>query len=310
MGVLRISLFGKFHVQCGGQDVSAFCAPKVQELFCYLLLHRDRPQSREALASLLWSNGSTTQSKKHLRQALWHLQAALGSQTLRASHLLTAEPEWVQLSTHPSVALDVSEFEQAFAIAQGIPDQEMNDHGAQALQSAIQLYTGDLLEGWYQDWCLYERERLQNMYLMMLDKMMGYCEANCNYDAGLACGALILRYDRAHERTHRRLMRLHFLAGDRTAALRQYERCVVALQEELDVQPARRTVALYEQIRADQLSGVAPTPVVERAMVETANSSLPEVIGRLKQLQSILAEAQRQIQHDIQAVEMIVNGRR
>ena len=40
----------------------------------------------------------------------------------------------------------------------------------------------------------------------------------------LAYGARILHCDRARERTHRRLMRLHFLAGDRTAALRQYPR--------------------------------------------------------------------------------------
>jgi len=28
----------------------------------------------------------------------------------------------------------------------------------------VDLYQGDLLEGWYQDWLLCERERLQNMF--------------------------------------------------------------------------------------------------------------------------------------------------
>jgi len=40
------------------------------------------------------------------------------------------------------------------------------------LQEAVRLSYADLLEGWYQDWCLYERERLQNIYLLILDKLM------------------------------------------------------------------------------------------------------------------------------------------
>lgn len=41
------------------------------------------------------------------------------------------------------------------------------------------------------------------MYLAMLDKLIVYCEAHHKYEAGLACGNRILRYDRARERTHR-----------------------------------------------------------------------------------------------------------
>jgi two-component SAPR family response regulator len=93
----------------------------------------------------------------------------------------------------------------------------------------VALYHGDLLEDWFQDWCLYERERLQNIYLAALDKLMDYCEASRDYDAGLAYGTRILRHDLARERTHRRLMRLYYLAGDRTSALRQYDRCVQIL---------------------------------------------------------------------------------
>src|SRR5256885_11705620 len=91
------------------------------------------------------------------------------------------------------------------------------------------------------------------MYLTLLDKLLCYCATHQDYETGQAYGALLLRHDRAHERTHRQLMRLHYRAGDRTAALRQYERCRTALSEELDVKPDRRTVTLYEQIRADQL---------------------------------------------------------
>jgi len=227
---------------------------KAQELFCYLLLHRDRPHNREILADVLCGDSPTARPRKCLRQALWQLQAGLGSQTERLAHpVFLVEPNWVQLNPQAEVWLDVTVFEQAFDLVHGVVGRHLGAAGAQVLQEAVHLYQGDLLEGWYQDWCVYERERLQQMCLTVLDKLMDYCEAHQEYERGLVYGACSLRYDRARERTYRRLMRLCYLSGDRTAALRQYERCVAALDEGLGVTPAKCTVRLHEQIRVDQL---------------------------------------------------------
>ena len=68
-------------------------------------------------------------------------------------------------------------------------------------------------------------------------------------DDGLAYGQLVLRHDRASERTHRRMMRLRYLNGDRTGVLRQLESCTQALTEELDVGPGPATLAVADVIR-------------------------------------------------------------
>src|SRR5205823_7801753 len=113
--------------------------------------------------------------------------------------------------------------EQAFTCTEGVSSRDLDDRQVQLLLGAVQLYQGDLLEGCYLEWCLAERERLQRMYLAMLDKLMGHCEAHREYETGLDYGLRILRCEPASERTHRRMMRLQYLAGDRTAALRQYQ---------------------------------------------------------------------------------------
>ena len=80
MSTLRIHLFGKFCVHRNEQVLDGFDPRKVQELFCHLLLHRNHSLPRETLASILWPETTTAQSKKNLRQTLWQLQSALGSQ--------------------------------------------------------------------------------------------------------------------------------------------------------------------------------------------------------------------------------------
>lgn len=309
MSILNVRLLGKFSARRGEQALDGLDACKVQELFCYLLLQRERAHPRESLAALLWGESTTSQSKKYLRQALWHLQTALDDQDeANDSRVLLVDAEWVQINPQAELWLDVAVFENLFDACRRGPDEEFDEKCARSLQSAVELYQGDLLEGWYQDWCLYKREELQHIFLSMLDKLMIYSEARRHYEQGLAYGERVLRYDRARERTHRRLMRLQYLAGDRTEALRQYERCVAALNQELSVKPAKRTTALYEQIRADQLD--IPAELQNGPMDEHASPALPEVLGRLKILQEALTDIQRQIQQGIQAAELALKNRR
>jgi DNA-binding SARP family transcriptional activator len=308
MSLLSVSLFGRFRAQCGQQVLEGIDTRKVQELFCYLLLNRGHPHPREILASLLWGDYSTAQSKSYLRKALWQLQTALDLGAPCATHpVLLVEPEWIQLNPEADMRLDVADFERAFTLTQGMPGRELDLSQAQTLEHAVSLYQGDLLEGCYHDWCLYERERLQHLYLAMLDKLMDYSAARQEYEAGLAYGSRILRYDRARERTHRRLMHLYYLAGDRSEALRQYERCAAALGEELGVEPAKQTKSLYAQIRADHIDGRPGTQAKPETAREPTALLPPNLLQRLKQLQAALADLQRQLQQDIWDVESSAN---
>src|SRR5512145_619127 len=206
MGKLNVHLFGKFAVHYDSHPLPGLESRKAQELFCYLLLHDRHPHPREVLAGLLWGDTSTVQSKTYLRKALWLLQRELVAPD--SAHPLLIEHDWVQINPQADLWLDVAAFEHAFNAVQGIPGEQLDNAAAERLRQAVELYQGELLDGWYQDWCLYERERLQDIYLAVLDKLMGYCEVQCEYERGLAYGAQILRYDRAREQTYRRLMRL------------------------------------------------------------------------------------------------------
>lgn len=309
MSTLQIYLFGKFCVQRDGQQLEGMDTRKMQELFCYLLLNRDHTLSREKLASLLWPETTTALSRKNLRQTLWQLQSALGSQHRPMSdRILIVEPEWIRLNPEADFWLDVSALESAFQLVQKIPGQKLDQRQLQTLQNAVKLYRGPLLEGWYQDWCLQERERLQGMCLALLDKLMGYCEANGDYETGLLYADRILYFDRGRERTHQRLMRMHYLNGDRAAALRQFEQCCMILEEELNANPSKGTVELYDQILADHLvehhTNIAPASIP----LETSETHLLSMLNHLIQLQTSLYDLQTQVNQSIEDVKQALNS--
>lgn len=301
---LSIRMFGRFCVQRNDKTVNGLDACKLQELFAYLLIHRNSPHPRETLAALLWGDSSTGQSKKYLRQALWQLHSALDSHGRKGRlRTLCVEPDNVRVNPLAEVWLDVAAFEQAFSLTREVAGEQLEPAQAHTLDAAVQLYRGDLLEGCYQDWCLCERERLQSSYLTMLNKLMSYCEAQHRYETGLSYGLRVLRYDRARESTHRQLMRLYYLAGDRTAALRQYRQCAAALKDELGVRPAQHTLRLYEQIRLDQPDDPTLRLIDAAPPREATTAPPPEILSRLRQLGELLADIQRMVRQDIKAVE-------
>lgn len=261
---------------------------KATELLCYLLLHRDRGHTREALAALFWPDAQDYVAKKYLRQAIWRLQSALGS-----SELLLVEPGWIRVNPKAALWLDVAELEEAQDIYRNIPGRELTDQQVQILEAAAALYRGDLIEAWYQDWCISERDRIQLIYLAMLEQLTLYCEAHQRYTQGIAYGQRILRYDPARECTHRNLMRLYYESDDRTTALRQYERCTLALEKQFSVHPSRETVALYHQVRSDRLEAFAPQAT------DTARTGSDLLLGLqtgLDHIQASLTALQRQVQ--------------
>jgi DNA-binding SARP family transcriptional activator len=307
MPKLNVCLFGKFQVYRGDEAIKGLDIRKVQELLCYLLLYRTRSYPRETLAGMLWGDTSTAQAKKCMRQTLWQMQSALGGQNdFDDERLIIGAPDWIQINTTANIWLDVAEFEQAFDHVKGSRGDDLDPDTAHLVRNGVQLYHGDLLEGWYRDWCIYERERLQNIYLAMLEKLIVYHEARQEYDVALSYGEQLLRYDHAHERTHRRLMSLHYMAGDRVAALRQYQRCVAALHEELDAQPSQRTTALYELIQADQQEAALPTAASIPAVPPPDASSARMLFARLKQHWHTLADLQRKIREDVDSLELIL----
>lgn len=307
---LRVSLLGKFHMQLGDRVLTSLSTAKLRDLFCYLLLYRERPHLREKLANLLWDESATTNPQRCLRKTLSYLRTALDSEVPALSDtLLLVEPEWVQVHPEANLWLDIVTIEQAFAMVRDVPGRVMAQQVADNLRDVVGLYRGDLLEGVYYDWCIYERERFQHMYLVLLSKLVEYCEAHRDYKAGVIYGTKILYYDRAHERTHRQLMRLLYLDNNRTAALRQYERCAEALDKELGVRPTKRTMAIYQQIRSDQLDVTTTlVPPTISKPTEAATSLLPEVLGRLQQLQTVLVEMQSQVHQEMQTVDCLISG--
>src|SRR5262245_24631731 len=141
---LRIRLLGELDLRSGEVPPPRLESARAGSLLTYLLLHRAAPQSRQHLAFLLWPDSPEAQARTNLRHVLHHLRRALPD----PDRFLDVATHSLQWRADAPCWLDVAAFEAALARAEAEPP----DGGIAALRDAVELYTGDLLEGSYDEW--------------------------------------------------------------------------------------------------------------------------------------------------------------
>ena len=243
MSVLRVHLFGGVRVERDSVEGDLHLTRRVQELLAYLLL-QPRTHPREVLADLLWGEQDASHARGCLSTTLWRLRRALADGGYADNLLVTTPAGEVGIDRGQGVWLDVATFESEARRVMRQSPNAANAADVAALEGALCLYTGDLLEGFYDDWALRERERMRSLYLSSLHYLLRYYQHHNDPARALACGASILDLDPLREDIHRTVIRLHLAAGQRTLALRQYDACRRLLAEELGIDPMPETQQL------------------------------------------------------------------
>ena len=272
MATLHIYALGRLRVFYD-QSPLHFPTKKPQDLLCFLLLHTGEMLERELIAERLWPMRPPEKGRRSLSTALWRLRQALKC-LLPQPYLLT-ERSTLAFNTTAPYWFDVEVFERqaTFGLTGSLPCAEAQ---RRALEEALDLYRGDLLEGCYEDWCLAERERLQLLLLRVLKRLQRHYRLCGAFEAAISCGHRLLALDPLQEDVHRELMRCYVEAGQRPLALEQFQRCREILRQELHIEPMPETWRLYRRIRGGQ----EPTPL--RGIQADNYASLQEALTRIR----------------------------
>jgi DNA-binding SARP family transcriptional activator len=105
-------------------------------------------------------------------------------------------------------------------------------------------HTGDLLPGWYDDWVLFERERLRQMRLHSLEKLAGHMAGQGQHAEAVEAALAAVAADPLRESAHRTVVEVHLAEGNVSEALRAFERCRQLMSEELGIEPSPQMQSL------------------------------------------------------------------
>jgi WD40 repeat protein/class 3 adenylate cyclase len=229
--MLQIRLLGQFDVRFDGKRVM-IPSRSGQSLLAYLVLTAGTAHRREKLAGILWPDTSDENARKNLRHELWRIRKAIASQgSTTADHLL-ADEFTLTFNRDSDYWLDVAILER--------PELD-----PQALASSVSLYHGELLPGFYEDWIVLERERIQTLFESKMQRLVDWSVEDERWSAVQEQCERWLALGNASEVAYRALMLSYSARGDMVKVSGTYQRCVEDLQNQFGVEPSAETHALY-----------------------------------------------------------------
>ena len=285
--VLDVRLFGTPTIRYAGRAVRLNLSRKTLRLLAYLLLD-GAFHERERVAFALWPDAGEAAARANLRRQLHLLQRALP--VTHTPWLLVGASSIAWNSAAPC-RLDVAEFE--FACASG-----------DTLDMAVDLYAGELLAGWDDEWVVPLRARLGTLAVGALTELVARLRAAGDAPRAIVFAQRLRELDPWRENAVRTLIALRYETGDRAGALTEYDRFVRALDDELGVDPMPETQALYEALVEN-----APVTLAEVAPAAVAAPNCRDVmpfVGRDAECDQ-LGEAWNRV-HDGAGETIVVGG--
>ena len=244
----KIYLLGQFKLQADDLLIELPSRP-AQSLLAYLVLNAGVTHRREKLAGLLWPDANETNARGYLRQALWRIRKSLESGALSWQDHLQINDISVTFDDHSDYWLDADLLLQP---AEAQPVEQIIE--------IVRLYRGELLPGFYDEWIVLERDRLQAAYHQKMKLLLeGLIQAGM-WEEALEWSEQWIRLGHSPEPAFRALMHAHAELGDQALVSATYQRCVDSLDRELGLEPSPETQQLYEQIRRAALDGFVPPP--------------------------------------------------
>ncbi len=196
--------------------------------------------ARTHAAATLWPDCTDEVAAARLRAVLWRLR----HRHVGVPRLLEIGDASLTLAGEVVVDVDV------FLDGAGVLIRDDPDLGsADADDAAVAvLNSSELLPGWYDDWVLAARERLQYLRLGALDALAIRRRRERRTHEALQAARAAISIEPLHESAHRTIVEIHLDNGDLVEAINHYQKFQAMLDRELGLPPSdlfREVVSPY-----------------------------------------------------------------
>ena len=247
---IQVDLFGPPMIRLGDEDLSGSLRRKSRELLIFFLLH---PQGvgREQALEALWPETDPDQAAEKFWAQLGDIRRSLRHESNPTAKFVDKSGDIYRVDP-ADFDVDVWRFDRLLAQA------DKGDGVREALNGAVDLYRGELLEGIYYEWAGELRDYFRSRLMDVLAKLAEACERDGDIEEVTRVLARAISLEPYAEHMYRQLMSAYGKLGRATDTARVYRELEAALTEGLDAEPTGETVALRDKLIRDLRQGARP----------------------------------------------------
>lgn len=211
-------------------------------VFAYFIKNINKNVSKERILEDLWPNMNPVQTSTWLHTYIYQIRSVLKKYGLDQG--LNYKNKGYCLDSKGKSS-DVKQFEKLLTHAM----VERIDYPSEYLKKAIQFYRGEFLQGFYNTWIVEEKNRLERLYLTILERLSKIHIEAKEYPDAMVYLRMLLKLDPLSEYAHEMLMRIYEKTGDRTSVINHFKAYYKTLNDELGIEPKKEIKALYNRCK-------------------------------------------------------------
>ncbi|MFB6365176.1 response regulator [Paenibacillus elgii] len=214
-----ICCFNQIQFKLPGMDAQnvKWRTSKAQELFAYLLYHRDRTVNRSVLLELLWPELEEAKAVQHLYTTIYYIRRTLKNSGMDTIRINSGDLGAGYKLDIGEARVDTVEWEYAMR------QLDVLDAGTvDAYEHVLNLYKGDYLGKYDYLWAEHERERFRLLWLYHMRKLCEFYEQQENPKKVIQVHLRIQQLLPDGEESYFSLMKLYDAIGDRIGVEEQY----------------------------------------------------------------------------------------
>ncbi|MDA3628558.1 BTAD domain-containing putative transcriptional regulator [Saccharopolyspora oryzae] len=219
----RLTLLGGWELQASGEAVAM--SSSGQRLLALLAL-RGRTQ-RDYAAGILWPESDDQNALANLRTTLWRVRQRARGAVISTQH---------EIELAPLVSLDI---DGLVAAGRYLLEDGSGDSPGDCAEIGRDLANhAPLLPGWYDDWVLTERERLQQLQVHALEVAAERLVQSRHLASALEIAQAATQVEPFRETAHCAVVKVLLQQANPAQAVRHYRRYENLLDRELGIRPS------------------------------------------------------------------------
>ncbi len=231
----------------------AWTLSRALKVLCFIASRQNHRATKDAIIETFWGETPIGDIDKNFWPTISYIRRALNSNQDVKKNFIRYRESAYYLNPEFNYLIDTEEFERLIALGHARRREGDSAGFAESAHRAIELYRGDFLEEFYDNWAEEQRAYYRNLYFATLKELADHYHRAEQYEQAINYCQIIIKRDPYREDIHRQLMDAYAHTGNRAALRDQYENLKKLLMEELGVDPLPETVATYKRLTEHEL---------------------------------------------------------
>ncbi len=235
---IRLSSFGNPEFTLKGKliEESKWKRKKHKLLLCMLFVSTGRQISKDRIIDSFFQTAGVESSDNLFHQAVSNIRSTLktGKETKEKQsnpeNYILYEGKSLRLNPDYTYYCDIEEFDKL--ISKSHSAVEISDK-IMLLESAVELYKGELFEGFYEDWCESLREEYRNKYINIIEQLLELLEVSNKTSVIPKFAEKLIQTDKLNTAAYSSVISALVKLGKKQSAREKYDQLKKSYESEL-----------------------------------------------------------------------------